>query len=109
MSHDDKRPVQINNDLVAAVGASVMGTFLAASRDLSAIDDAHLDLMADASVRAAMALSAAVPRAEDRLKAEAEAAAKAAADEKAAEDKAKADAAAAAKAAAATPVAKPAP
>ncbi len=83
--------VLINNDLVTAIGAGIMGPFIAGSRDLGAIDDAHLDALADVAVRAAMAISAAIPRAQDRLNAEAEAAAKAEADEKAAEDRVRSD------------------
>lgn len=100
----------VNRDFVLYVGGHVLAMQLAGMRDPSARDDAHLDRLADLSVRAALALEAAIPRAEERLAAEAKAAeeAKIAAEEaekaalvaqKAAEKKAADDAAAAHKAA----------
>lgn len=87
----------IDRALVASIGGQVLAAQLAVMRDPSAVDPAHLDGMADLAVRAAMALDAAVPRAEKRLADEQ----KAAEDAEAAEKQAEADAKAAQEAAAA--------
>lgn len=95
----------INVDSVRMLGGHILGLQLAAMRDPGDVPDHHLDHLADASVRAALAIEAAIPRAEERLAAEAnaaddkaaaEGAAARAAEEKAAADAAAADAAAAA-------------
>lgn len=72
---------KVNRDVVLTVGAHVMAMQLT-TLDPARIDDHHFDLLADMSVRAALALDAAIPRAEERLAAEA----KAADDAKAAQD-----------------------
>lgn len=97
----------VNRDLVLHVGGQILAAQLAGQRDPAAIDAGHLDTLADMSVRAALALDAAIPRAEERLAAEAKAAE---AEVKAAEDAAKAAALAdAEKAKAASEAAKPKP
>lgn len=80
--------MSIDRDFVKQVGGHVLAVQLAGLRDPSAEGDSHLDRLADLSVRAAIALNAAIPRAEERLAAEAKAA-----EEKAKADKAAADAA----------------
>jgi hypothetical protein len=84
---------KIDRDFVMTVASHVMAARIVSVRDLTAVDDAHFDQLADVSVRAALALDAAIPRAEERLAAEAKAAddAKAAqeAAEKATQDAAK--------------------
>jgi len=77
---------RIDRDFVMGVGAQVLAAQLAGMRDPSATDPGHLDAMADMAVRAAMALDAAVPRAEQRLVDEEKAAEDAARAEKDAED-----------------------
>lgn len=77
----------VNREFVLQVGGHVLATQLAALRDPSAESDARLDQLADLSVRAAVALDGAIPRAEERMAAEAKAADEAAA----AADKANAD------------------
>lgn len=79
------KPRTVNADAVRHIGGLVLAAQLAGHPDPSAIDDSHLDRLADLSVRAAMALDAAIPRAEARI----------AAEDKAADDKEKADKAAA--------------
>lgn len=80
------KPSAVNRDFVLQVGGHVLATQLAALRDPGAESDARLDQLADLSVRAAIALDAAIPRAEARLVAEAKAEEEA---EKAADDAAK--------------------
>ena len=80
----NKSNVEINRDFVGQVGGHILATQLAAMRDPGEVQDYHLDRLADVSVRAAIAIEAAIPRAEERIAAEA----------KAASDKAVADAAA---------------
>lgn len=82
--------VSVNRDSVLWVGAHILAAQLAGQRDPSTIDAGHLDALSDMSVRAALALDAAIPRAEERLVAEAEAAEAAEAEAKAADDAAKA-------------------
>lgn len=90
----EKTPRKVDREFVMQVGGHVLAIQLAGLRDPSAEGDSHLDKLADLSVRAAMALDAAIPRAEERVKveaaaieaaekAEAEAVAKVAADAKA--------------------------
>jgi len=83
------KPPAVNRDVVLYVGGQVLAAQLAGLRDPSAQNDAHLDRLADLAVRAAIALDAAVPRAEERIAAESKAAEEAekeaAAAEKAAE------------------------
>jgi hypothetical protein len=95
--------MSIDRNAVLHVGGQILSASLAALRDPSAVDDSHLDGLADLSVRAALALDAGVSRAEQRLEDEAKAAAeekkladRAAADAKASDVKAAADAKAAA-------------
>lgn len=64
----------IDRDFVARVGGHVLSAQLAAMRDPGAAGGDTLDRLADMSVRAALALDAAIPRAEERLAAEAKAA-----------------------------------
>lgn len=53
-----------------AIGAAIMGSQLGAMRDVSSVDDLHLTMLADLSIRAAFALHDAVPRARERIAAE---------------------------------------
>ena len=80
-----KRP-HIDHQVCIGVGAQVLAARLAQLPDPTTVDDAHLDTLADLSVRAALALTAAVPRAEERLAAEAAAAEAEAEAAKASED-----------------------
>lgn len=81
----------IDRSLVLVTGGQIMSGQLAGHRDPASVAGDHLDRLADLSVRAALALDAAIPRAEERLAAEAQAAEDAAA---AKAEKDKADAAA---------------
>lgn len=78
----------VDRDFVMQVGGQVLAMQLAGLRDPSAEGDSHLDRLADLSVRAAVALDAAIPRAEERMAADA----KAEGDVKAAAEKAAKDA-----------------
>lgn len=69
-----KSPRAVDREFVLQVGGHVLATQLAGLRDPSAQGDVGLDRLADLSVRAAIALDAAIPRAEERLAAEAKAA-----------------------------------
>lgn len=70
----EKTPRKVDREFVMKVGGHVLATQLGGLRDPSAEGDSHLDKLADLSVRAAMALDAAIPRAEERVAAEAKAA-----------------------------------
>lgn len=99
----------IDTNLVAAVGAIVLAAQLSrGSIDSLAVTDDHMDQLADLSVRAALALQAAIPRAEAAIEVKAKAAEEeaeaeqrrvdqAAADQKAQDKQDKADAKADAK------------
>lgn len=78
-----KQP-EVNRDFVRHVGGQVLAAQLAGHRDPASVQGDHLDKIADLSVRAALALDAAIPRAEERLAAEAKTADEAVAAEKAA-------------------------
>lgn len=62
----------IDRGSVLHIGGLIMSGQLAGLRDPASRDDAHMDRLADLSVRAALALEAAIPRAEERLAKEAE-------------------------------------
>ena len=100
----------IDRNAVLHVGGQILSASLAQVRDPSAVDDGHLDTLADLSVRAALALDAGIARAEERLEDEAKAAeAEAKADAAAEAETAKTKAADAAKTKASEAAPKPAP
>lgn len=94
MAKPDRVPT-IDRGAVLHVAGQVLAAHLAAVGDPATVDDSGLATLADLSVRAALALDAAIMRAEQRLADEAEAKAaaeKAAADaERAAADKGRAE------------------
>lgn len=91
-----ERVPTIDRGAVLHVAGQVLAAHLAAVGDPATVDDSGLTTLADLSVRAALALEAAIPRAEQRLADEA--AAKAAAEQAAADaERAPADKAAAEK------------
>ena len=82
--------------VIHSVGSHILSAQLAGHRDPASIDQGHLDHLADMSVRAAVALTDAVPRAQKRMDDEDKAAVEAEEMEKAeAEDRRRGDEAAA--------------
>jgi hypothetical protein len=65
---------KVDRDFVRHVGGTVLAARLATMPDPTAIEDAHLAILADLSVRASIELDAAIERAEERLAEEAKAA-----------------------------------
>lgn len=65
---------KIDREAVLLVGGQILAAHLAVERESTTIHPARLDALADLSVRAAVALDAAIPRAEERLAAEVKAA-----------------------------------
>lgn len=88
---------EVNREFVRHVGGHVLAVQLAGQRDPATVQGDHLDKLADLSVNAALALDAAIPRAEERLAAEAKAEEEKAAAAAAAEKQQVADDKAAAK------------
>lgn len=64
---------ELDPQVVYQIGSQILGAHLGSMENPTATSDGHLDRLAELGVRAAIAMVAAVPRVQARMKAEAEA------------------------------------